>query len=222
MTTDSPAVTINSVPPRTLRAMADQPVAPPPLDKSALIVIDAQQTYVDGIVALPAIQDALDQISALLHAAREQDRPIIHIAHVGQPGSPFDPETGGRIIERVKPTRGELVINKTLPNSFAGTKLEQELDRLKRPNLILCGFMTHMCVSSTARAALDLGYTTTVVGDACATRPLPNPIPGPTIQDSHGAISPVISDTVLHEASLAALADRFSFVVRAKEIAGDG
>ena len=38
--------------------------------------------------------------------------------------------------------------------------------------LVLAGFMTHMCVSSTARAALDLGFQTTVPADASATRDL--------------------------------------------------
>lgn len=60
--------------------------------------------------------------------------------------------------------------------------------------------MTHMCVSSTARAALDLGYATTVAADAAATRDLPNPAGG------------VIKADVLHQASLAALADRFAVV----------
>ena len=36
--------------------------------------------------------------------------------------------------------------------------------------------MTNMCVSSTARAALDLGYKATVAADAAATRDLPDPM----------------------------------------------
>lgn len=32
--------------------------------------------------------------------------------------------------------------------------------------------MTHMCVDATTRAAKDLGYTCTLIGDACATRDL--------------------------------------------------
>lgn len=32
--------------------------------------------------------------------------------------------------------------------------------------------MSHMCIDATTRAASDLGYKTTVVHDACATRDL--------------------------------------------------
>ncbi len=61
--------------------------------------------------------------------------------------------------------------------------------------------MTHMCVSSTVRAALDFGYRCTVVAGACATRDLP---------DGAGGVVPA---PVLHRAELAALSDRFATVV---------
>lgn len=32
--------------------------------------------------------------------------------------------------------------------------------------------MTHMCIDATVRAAVDLGYDTTLIEDACATRTL--------------------------------------------------
>lgn len=66
--------------------------------------------------------------------------------------------------------------------------------------------MTHMCVSSTARAALDLGYRVTVAGDAAATRDLPDPSGG------------VISADALHRAALAELGDRFAVVTTVDQI----
>jgi len=55
------------------------------------------------------------------------------------------------------------------------------------------------------RAALELGYQSTVVASACATRDLP---------DGLGGIVPA---AVLHRACLAALADRFAVVVERPE-----
>jgi hypothetical protein len=57
------------------------------------------------------------------------------------------------------------------------------------------------------RAALDLGYRTTVVADATATRDLPDPLMCP---ESYG----VQKAETVHRATLAALADRFAIVVR--------
>lgn len=38
--------------------------------------------------------------------------------------------------------------------------------------LIVCGLMTHMCVDTTVRAAMDYGYKVDLVADACATMDL--------------------------------------------------
>src|SRR3546814_7791052 len=79
----------------------------------------------------------------------------------------------GAIHAKAAPAAGETVVEKGLPNAFAGTTLQAELDKIGRKKLILAGFQTHMCVSATARAALDLGYRSTVVASAAATRDLP-------------------------------------------------
>ncbi|MEI5617183.1 isochorismatase family protein, partial [Streptomyces brasiliscabiei] len=70
------------------------------------------------------------------------------------------------------------------------------------PSLVLAGFMTHNCVSATARAALDFGIATTIVAAATATRDLPDPCGGEPI-----------SVRVVQAATLAALADRTAAVV---------
>lgn len=188
--------------PFTLRAAAGLPPAYGPLSDAVLIVIDAQEEYsVAGALALTGLQPALDNISALLLAGRKDGAEIIHIAHEGSAGRAFDPVKGGRIIEQVAPIEGETVLAKGLPNSFTHTGLQNHLAEIGRPHLIICGFMTHMCVSSTARAALDLGYETTVVSDATATRSLPAVDGG----------EPIAAVDV-HRVALAALADRFSAV----------
>ena len=91
---------------------------------------------------------------------------------------------------------------KHLPNAFAGTDLDATIRATGRKELIVAGFQTHMCVSSTVRAALDLGWRTTVVDAASATRDLP---------DGNGGVVPAAA---LHRATLAALADRFAVVVK--------
>ena len=93
------------------------------------------------------------------------------------------------------------MVNKTLPNAFTGTTLLDRVSRAEATPLVFVGFMTHMCISSSARAALDLGFDTTVVGDATATRCLPSTDDGEPIPAA-----------VVHAAALAALADRFSVV----------
>ncbi|MFP2931603.1 isochorismatase family protein, partial [Pyxidicoccus sp. 3LG] len=131
-------------------------------------------------------------------------RPVFHVVHHGPAGSPiFDPQgPGSAIVPALTPRDGEAVVAKGLPNSFAGTDLHARIAATGRTELIVAGFMTHMCISATVRAALDLGYRNTVVAAATATRDLPDVLGG------------VVPAAELQRNELAALADRFAVVVK--------
>ncbi len=197
----------------TLRSLAELPDRPAPVADSTLLIIDAQQAYsAAGALPLEGVEGATAVIETLMADARAAGAPIVHVAHLGAPGSPFDPADGGRFLPGIEPVGHEPTITKRLPNSFADTALLETLSRLDgaatpRP-LIIVGFMTHMCVSSTARAALDLGIATTVVSDATATRDLP----------SADGSAELVSAAAVHGAALAGLADRFSIVTTSQRV----
>ena len=187
--------------PKTLLEMSGASLIPSALSQSVIISIDCQNEYVNGGIALPDITPALEEAARVLAAGRKAGTPILHIAHRGRTGGAFDPDgPRGKIVDLVRPEGDEAVIWKPLPNAFANTDLHETLQKIGRKELILIGFQTHMCVSSTARAALDLGYRCTIVDKASGTRDLPVPGGG------------VISAPDLHRASLAALADRFAII----------
>jgi nicotinamidase-related amidase len=186
---------------KTLLEMAGAPNTPPPLGETALVMIDCQREYVDGKVPLVGVDRALAECADLLTRARRAGAPVIHIQHKGRAGGLFDPDTAAfRIADPAAPEAGERCLTKGLPNAFAGTELDDVLRDTARKSVIFAGFMTHMCVSSTVRAAVDLGYVAVVVGAACATRDLPDGAGG------------VVAAAELHRAELAALADRFAIV----------
>lgn len=186
----------------TLRALAELPGQPAGLADSTLIMIDCQNTYTRGVMELEGVQPALDEAAALLDRARTAGIPIIHIQHSGGAGTPYDIDDDiGAIVARVAPREGEPVVVKQYPNSFIQTDLDERLKALGAANLVLAGFMTHMCVNSTARGAFNLGYAPTVVAAATATRELPGMGDAP------------VSAAAMQAASLAAIADLFAVVV---------
>lgn len=188
--------------PTTLRNIAGLPATPPALADAALIMIDCQNTYREGVMALDGVEAALDEAARLLAAARRLGVPVFHIQHDAGPGSPYDiRERIGAIADKVAPLEGESVIVKHYPNSFVGTDLEAKLKASGRQQVVLAGFMTHMCVNSTARGAFNLGFSPTVVAAATATRNLP------------GADGQVIPAAAMQAAGLAALGDLFAIVV---------
>ncbi|MBI4274969.1 MAG: cysteine hydrolase [Rhizobiales bacterium] len=189
--------------PKTLLELAGVAATPSPLSAAALIVIDAQREYLDGKLPLVGITPALAEIARMLARARKTGTPVIHIQHRGRPGSAFGPDTAGYpIVEAAAPAPGETVIQKGLPNAFAGTDLKARLDQLGRKDFVLTGFMTQMCVEATARAAIDLGLKATVVAACTATRDLPDPLTGK-----------VVTAAEVHRNALAAMADRFAVIV---------
>lgn len=190
-----------SAEPFTLRAASGLATSPGALADATLLIIDAQVEYTSGPLELDGVEPALAQLTSVLHRARSEGCPVVHVAHLGAAGGAFDPAAGGRIIDAVTPAEGEVVVSKQLPNAFAGTDLADLLRGVGERPLIIGGFMTHMCVSATARAATDLGFDSVVLGDATATRALPSASGGD-----------VVPAAVVHEAALAALADRFSVV----------
>jgi nicotinamidase-related amidase len=188
----------------TLRTLAGLPAAPASLADSTLIMIDCQNTYTRGVMELEGVQAALDEAAALLDRARSAGIPIIHIQHDDGEGGLYDVRAElGAIVDRVAPRDGEPVVVKNYPNSFVATDLEQRLRAGSAENLVLAGFMTHMCVNSTARGAFNLGFAPTVVAAATATRALP---------DSVG-VGSAVPASAMQAASLAAISDLFAIIV---------
>ncbi|MET0028920.1 MAG: cysteine hydrolase family protein [Candidatus Thiodiazotropha sp.] len=188
--------------PKTLLEMAGLQATPATLSESVLVVIDAQREYIDGALPLKNIDEALTQGRRLLLRARAAGIPIVHVVHRGG-GALFNPESPYfAIASKMAPEPGELTIEKRLPNAFAGTSLLETLKSTGRKMLIIVGFMTHMCLDSTVRAALDQGYFSTVVASVTATRDLP---------DGQGGIVPAEQ---VQQVILSTLADRFAVVVQ--------
>ncbi|WP_285592623.1 cysteine hydrolase family protein [Actinomycetospora sp. NBRC 106378] len=185
----------------TLRELTGMPGDPASLTGSALVMIDLQNTYTRGVMALENVEPAIEEAARLLERARAAGSTIVHVQHEAGAGTPYDTNAEiGAIVDAVAPRSGEHRVVKNFPSSFVGTDLEEYLRGAGVSNLVLAGFMTHMCVNSTARSAFNLGFAPTVVAGATATRALPGP-------------DGVVEASALQAASLAALSDMFAVVV---------
>jgi nicotinamidase-related amidase len=188
---------------KTLLQLAGADLSLPKLSDACLVLIDLQNEYVAGPIALPEANAAITSAGRLLARARSSGTAVFHVAHKGRSGGLFDRAAErGAIVDALAPRAGEPVIEKELPNAFAGTDLQARLTATGRKNIILAGLMTHMCISSTARAALDLGFRVTIDAASCATRDLP---------DGRGG---TIAAATIHDVALVELSDRFAIIAR--------
>ena len=176
------------------------------LSNASLLIIDAQNEYLSGPLALSGMDAATANIARLLEAARKARRPVIHIRHLGTVGGMFDPQgERGAFIKGLEPQGDELIIEKRMPNAFNDTGLQKALENLGSLDVIVCGFMSHSSVSTTVRAAKNLGFRCTLVEDACATRDLPFK-------------GRVLSAAVVQEAEMAIMADNFATLALTQDL----
>jgi len=193
---------------KTLLQLAGASPAPSRLSESTLVLIDIQNEYFDGPLKLDGAKAAAKAAAKLLHRARKLGTPVVHVRHRGRAGGAFDlHDKRGQIHDAVEPKKDETVVDKGLPNAFARTTLRAALEAAGNRPIIVAGFMTHMCVSATVRAALDRGVLATVAMDATATRDLPDPAGGEDLPAE-----------AVQRAALAAIADRFAAVVTSDDI----
>ena len=188
-------------PPLSILELVGANPEPAKLSDAVLLIIDAQQEYVDGKLPLDGIKESLIVGGTLLERARIAGTPVVHVLHRG--GGPlFNPEERWfQPAAPLIPQTSESIVEKTMANAFAGTDLQNIIAKTGRTQLIVIGYMTHNCVSSTVRAAKDLGYASTIVANATGTRDLP---------DGRGG---TIAASVIQAACLAGLADTMAKIV---------
>jgi len=176
---------------------------------TALLLIDIQNDYFpNGRMPLERSIDASLKAQEALHIFRAKQKPAIHIQHIStRPDATyFLPCTKGiEFHANVQPTKNETIIKKHYPNSFKDTNLFNYLTKAKINHLVICGMMTHLCIDATVRAAYDLGFSCTVLHDACATKNL----------EFHNIAIPAQS---VHHAFLAALQPTYGNVLSVKEL----
>lgn len=169
----------------------------------ALLLIDIQRDYFQGgRHPLHESDRAAEAAASVLAGFRARSEPIVHVQHSWdepdaaylKPGTP-----GFAHDDRVAPAADETVVVKESPNAFVGTDLEGQLRNAGIDQLVVAGMMTSMCVDATVRAAVDLGFAVTVVGDACAAPDL-----------EYGGVR--VAGKQVHAAFLAALADGYAEV----------
>ncbi|KAF7558288.1 hypothetical protein G7Z17_g67 [Cylindrodendrum hubeiense] len=170
---------------------------------STLIIIDAQVEYAEGKLQVSNLEPSRKVIASLLEKYRQANGNVVHVIHVTPEGAPvFSPNT--KLVEEFEeltPLSGEKVVFKTHPSSFAGTDLEQHLQSISSKKLVLTGYMAHVCVSTTARNAAQLGYDVIVVEDAIGDRDIPG-----------------VDAEQLTKVVLAEIGDVFGTIVQSKDI----
>jgi nicotinamidase-related amidase len=178
------------------------------MTKQALIVVDIQNDYfAGGKWILDGVDAAADNARNIIESARTNGDLVVHIRHetLSKDAAFFVPDTdGAQLHPKAAHLPGELVIVKHHMNPFRETDLKKILDAQGIETVMVVGNMSHMCIDAVTRAAVDFGYSTTVIHDACATHAL----------EFNGVSVPALQ---VHAAFMAALSFGYAKVVSAAD-----
>jgi nicotinamidase-related amidase len=148
----------------------------------ALLIIDAQKGFLSDPNGPAPVYDAwaaVDKISLVLNAARKAKIPVIHSQEMHRKqlvdfGRELDGIEGVHclegtedveIVDELKPVEGEYLIKKRRYSCFFATDLNILLKGLNVQTLLVCGFLTDVCVHYTCADAHQHDYYVKVLYD---------------------------------------------------------
>ncbi len=175
---------------------------------ATLIVVDVQRGFLDPSWGPRNNPDAEANIARLIAAWRDSGRLVRHVHHSSRsPSGSFVADTPGHLpMPEALPAPDEPIHIKQVNSGFIGTTLEQDLRRDGVDTLAIVGLTTNHCVSTTARMAGNLGFTTYVVEDATAAF------------DRQGLDGRVRPATDVHAAALSDLSEEFATIIRTEAL----
>src|SRR5258705_7642578 len=177
---------------------------------ATLILIDVQEGFDASYWGERNNPGAERNIETLLARWRASGRLVIHVRHDSvEPDSALRPDSPGNAIkDEAAPRPGEPVVGNHVNSPFIGTDLEARLKAHASDTVVLCGFTTNHCVSTTARMAGNLGFRTFVLSDSTVAFAMRSPGP-------NGRLIPAAE---MHEVGLAELNREFATILTTDEL----
>ncbi|MGW9550113.1 cysteine hydrolase family protein [Citricoccus zhacaiensis] len=148
--------------------------------RRALIVIDAQQEYFEGLLPIqyPSREESVARIAEAMDAAEQAGIPVAVVQHEAPVGSPvFAPESATFALHPKIDQRAANAAHrftKSFASVFARTGLEAWLHENEIDTITLTGYMTNNCVIGSAAGAEPLGFSVEVLSDATGAIDLAN------------------------------------------------
>jgi len=109
-------------------------------------------------------------LQKVIKQARLKDVLVIWIRNDRGMGDPDEPGTYcWEINPKLEPNKADIVIDKHKPSAFKGIDLKLELEQKRITKLVIVGMQTEICINSTARKAVELGFKVNLVEDGHST-----------------------------------------------------
>ncbi|PRA04488.1 isochorismatase [Arthrobacter sp. MYb229] len=162
--------------------------------RRALIVIDVQQEYFEGLLQIqyPPREQSLARTAQAIDAAQSAGIPVYIVQHQLPSEAPVFADGSATFklnpeIER-RADKAAKVFTKAYASVFAGTELESWLRENEIDTIAVTGYMTNNCVIGSVAAAEPLGFKVEVLSDATGAINIGNEAGSASAQQVHGTL----------------------------------
>jgi len=182
-----------------------------PISESALIVVDAQDSFKLG----PRWEERNNKqfetkMARLIALYREHGLPVIFMMHSDEDEGFHTDSPEYKLMDFIVRRPSEPVFHKETRNSFTSTGLGAYLLEKGVRRVAISGISMEQCCETTTRVASDLGYEVDFVGDATLTFPMTDPRSGRQF-----------SAAEIRERTELVLRDRFARIATVEEALGN-
>jgi nicotinamidase-related amidase len=144
--------------------------------RSALLVVDMLNDFVDGVLGNPLAKDVVGPIARLAEQARRT--PAWVVVYANDAHRPDDVEltvfpphamagtAGAMVIGELEPHPDDVVVGKRFYSAFTESSLEERLAAHEVGRLVLVGQHTDCCVRHTGYDAFARGFELVICPDA--------------------------------------------------------
>ncbi len=130
------------------------------LENTVLVLIDVQERLLGAMHERDAL---VESISRLLRGTAALGVPVIVTEQIPEKLGPTVPALA-------EAAGGRAPLSKSCFSCAGAPAFMDRIRSMGRPQILLCGIETHVCVYQTARDLLDAGYHVEVVADAVSSR----------------------------------------------------
>ncbi|MFZ6709739.1 isochorismatase family protein [Undibacterium sp. TC9W] len=139
---------------------------------NTLLIIDMQNAWLHGLTRRFDKVNVIKRIQRAVEHTREHGGQVIFVRHANDEA--LAGSAGWEVIPELPFAPGDVFVDKTACDSFAGTGLDTHLKVTGAHTLIVCGLTTEFCVDTTIRAAASHGFDVIALSDAHTTGDRPH------------------------------------------------
>jgi nicotinamidase-related amidase len=147
-----------------------------PISQSALLVIDAQDSFKVRPRWEKRSNPAFDtNVTALIDAYRKAGLPVVFVMHADAAPEFKEESEHFKLMSFIERRPEEPLFIKRTRNAFTSTALQPHLLSKGVRRIAISGIQTEQCCESTARLGADLGFDVDFVTEATLTFPIQDP-----------------------------------------------